>query len=159
MINVFVRSRLRYDAPRVNSVSRRKSRSGFSSQAAQRSAKPRETSARLWRPRQACIRNHIDGASRRAAAEVNRARNSGAVVRGALGPAIRPEDEPRACGLPLAAASPATGVLVVVYGQEMGVRGRFPETCRECGTLVQTFAISSVSWASNRHILLDVQCP
>ena len=75
-------------------------------------------------PRFVNRRNRVGGADRRAAAEGNRARNSGAVVRGALGSAIRPGDDPRARGLPLAAASPATGALVVIYGREMGIRGR-----------------------------------
>ena len=75
-------------------------------------------------PRFVNRRNRVGGADRRAAAEGNRARNSGAVVRGALGCAIRPGDDPRARGLPLAASSPATGALVVIYGLEIGIRGR-----------------------------------
>src|SRR5262249_44117800 len=74
-------------------------------------------------PRFVNRRNRIDGANRRAAAEGNRARNSGVVVRGALGSAIRPGDDPRARGLPLAAASPATGALVVT-GKKMDITGR-----------------------------------
>ena len=70
-------------------------------------------------PRFVNRRNRVGGADRRAAAEGNRGRNSGAVVRGALGSAIRPGDDPRARGLPLAAASSATGALVVIYGREM----------------------------------------